>query len=995
MKKEHGKYLINIYTVLVFVILLASLITGPVMDVISKQPNSFHDFLVGIPAYHDTNKTGEWKFFWIIMILGSIVTGVLSFFDHTQVCESRKEQKWNRLLTALMGLCPVLIQYLIYGQTGKNYLVLSVIFFVILLVFEEKAISEIALFIQIYFAGWGISTLVAIFFRSYVLGDTKVLWISVFGYLGTVGMRIVCCRKSIERELRENMKKAEEKKAWKYFNFGIQLLTPLLLLVYLKQDYSYQGKVFALEFPDSYSVLIILLMMVLYAGNLLQVLPQRAAGNKAGDAEYTKKASVKKNLSHTRFSTIFSVFAFVSYLSPAMIMQTDLHHHGEQILAFQQIFELGQKSFAEYYPASGMFPVVIGAVNRFLFGKTAITYGMSYVLVALLFELLIMYLLYRRVGGDIALIIAMTFHMPVYCRTWIILPALLILCQRKWKGYNALWLFVWVLVCYGCGLYYPLFGAAVLLATLPIGVTKLYQYVKNKEWKRTDLLLVGSLCLLIIPAIPFLLRMLKHVLTMSSQTINVDGIAVWKGEVPDWFLPYMTNVFGRESIYHMARLLLGCVFVWLFTYLLSRYFQVKRKEKGKNIKQIFCHIDFLSLLSIPILLCVCYSYTMVCMDEDWVGNLLSRSDHVILWICGIWGFILVREIGDEILSKNQRRICCSLLLCIPALFFLTCEDYQFPTLEGTTDSGAYTVGEYASKLLPYPVREGQVIVTPQLKEKYEFVEFDRIGDGFIYESVLEKLNKYEATMIILRSYDPKIKMLGFEESQFYYYLMNEKCVYSGRTAIAKSKEAAETVMETVDIEHTAVRSGVSPLEEYYLYRYFEKAGYKYASDLDVFIPPKLYRAIYGEEGSCENSVWTNPYDLQYVAASFGKSVTEMEYLKQVYEDCEVQTEWSLSEPGVFTVNLTEPVSGKKCDFIYLSFENAKDLEASIQFTNEEPLKGCCEEYFRMGEGELLIPIGMNANWLDGTHDRLQISVEGLEKEELPKLREMKFYQLAG
>lgn len=991
--KRDKKNYINVYSVLVCIVVAGSVITKFVMDYISKQPNIFHDFLVGIPAYYGTNKTGEWTFFWVILLLGMLLAFILSFLDHTDV---REKQEKPGLSYALIAFYPMLLQLMIYGQTAACFVVISVLFFVIIFVYRKAALIRIADFLKIYFAWWTVSVLLSVGAKKYFFGDYKVLAASVFAFL------VLCVAKSYGKEKDSGQSENEKcdwlrhRKSWfYYFNIGMQMLHPLLLLVYLKQDYNYNGQVMTLPYHKTYVTFIGILILTLLLSNIYSIWQENKRW-RMHIREHVKGDNTDcfyRDENRTFFATAYSVFAFVSYISPALIMQTDLHHHGEQILAFQQIVELGQKPFVDYYPASGMFPMVIGATVSLLFGQTAISYGMSYVLTALIFELLIMYLLYKRVGGHPALVIAMIFHMPVYCRTWILLPALLILFHKSLQRENAIWLFVWVLVCYGCGLYYPLFGAGILLATLPLGISKLIQYIKNKEWKKRDLILIGILCVLIIPAIPFLFRMMKHILSMSSETLNVDGIPVWDSELPGWFMPYISDMKKKEVIYHLVRLLLGCVFVWLFTYLLGRYINMNKKKDKNNAGCLFMQSGFFAFLSIPILLCVCYSYTMVCMDEDWVGNLLSRSDHVIIWICGIWGFMVIREFGGAILKEKQKIALSLMMLCTPFLFFVRCEDYHFPVLEGTTDSKSYVVGEYAAKLEPFTVRQGQVLVTPDIEEKYEFVEFERIGKGFIYESVLEKLNQYEAVMMILRQYDPQIQLLGFEESQFYYYLMNEKCVYSGRTAIAKSKETSKLVMQAVDIEHTAVRSGVTPLEQYYLYRYFERAGYQYAADLDVFIPQKLYHTIYKSEGSKANSVWTNSYDGMYVAASYGKSIEQIENLKQVYISCAGVASWPADEKNTLEIKLSEPVAGADADFIYIVLDHVMDGKATIAFSNEEPLEGNCEEYFSIGDGRLLIPIGTNANWLDGTHDSITISFEEPDASDKPVLRELEFYQL--
>lgn len=965
-KKKTGFITWNIWTIFLFIILVLSIACMGGIAWVRQNYHSFQDFIVGEVAYTGTNKSGEWILFWALLVSGCVLAVILACVEkrHEYGKESGKEngrRKW--LFLALLCFLPMLTHLVIYGRTTDIMIMLTAMMAGIVLIYREKSLYMAALYLCLYFAVESAAVLAALVFHVYVLGDYGVLLASacIFIILSCLLHRFP----------------GDKKKFYERLLAVLQIPVPALLLIYLKDQYAYEGYTFQVNFPRRYVVIVCCLTAIMAACQLI-----KAAGVFRGKTTSGKRIW---------FPTVFSTFAFISYMPPAMLVQSDLHHHGEQILPWQQIVMLGQKAYEEYSPASGLFPMLTGAVNSLVFHGRAVEYGISYVLVALLFESIIIYLLYRRLGGEWTFFAAVVFHMPVYCRTWILLPVLLILSEGRLIKKRVRWLLCWVFLCFLSGLYYPLFGAALLLGTFPFGAIQLIEFIRNREWKESrwpEWLSGGGLLLMIGLLTPLLYRMAKHVLSLAGQSIDADGMAVIGNEPPGWFMPYLSHWKGYEQLYYILRILLGSLFVIMAIYLLVRYL------KGNKERRKLLNGQFLLLGSIPAVLCICYTYTMVCMDEDWVGNLLSRSGHVILFVCGLAGLVVLFEVGKELLGRKNQALLIAMAFSIPFLLFYECGDYGFPFLEGETDGESYVIGEYSAKLQPYEINGSYVMITDEIKEQYPHVDFDRIGDGFIELETLQHLDKYAFIYEYLRQYDEQIEMLGFEQSQFYYFLLNEKAVYSGRTAIAKSRKASEAVIAAIDPEHTVVRQGISTLEQYYLYRFFVQAGYVYSEELGIYMPGSLYRKIYGCDGSLAGSPWAQLSDCGLVADAFGKSLDSMETCEKTQEDIENDISIQVPDENTAAVRIetSRPVDGGKADFLYIRLKNVQGGKMTVSFNGPDGEGGeavSCD----CGDGSLLIPVGTNPLWLLSSHTRIDIRIEGCKRVQDITVEEVSYYHL--
>lgn len=64
-----------------------------------------------------------------------------------------------------------------------------------------------------------------------------------------------------------------------------------------------------------------------------------------------------------------------------------------------------------------------------------------------------------------------------------VLPVLLLLFDKALWEKPMHWLRCWIFSCFLAGLYYPLYGGALLLGTLPSGIRMLLRAIKETDWK--------------------------------------------------------------------------------------------------------------------------------------------------------------------------------------------------------------------------------------------------------------------------------------------------------------------------------------------------------------------------------------------------------------------------------------------------------------------------------------------------------------------------------
>ena len=195
--------------------------------------------------------------------------------------------------------------------------------------------------------------------------------------------------------------------------------------------------------------------------------------------------------------------------------------------------------------------------------------------------------------------------------------------------------------------------------------SEMHRVQKKSFYIETLLLLIP-----IVVSIPLLIRMASHVLSYSHQTLLADGLALSDITVPDWFIPYFSGheftEYLRTCFYYAIRFLTPMALIWICLLLLCIYIRKNYVQNGYSF-QAFLSPAFYGLGACLILLPVCYTYTLVIMDESWVCRLFSRSGHIFLWIFGIFlrnGQFAVPDVDDK---RGDRYRHTGFFLSIPAV----------------------------------------------------------------------------------------------------------------------------------------------------------------------------------------------------------------------------------------------------------------------------------------------------------------------------------------
>lgn len=910
-------------------------------DIYFPGTSRMHDLIIDQIAMDGSNKTGEWEFFWGLLWLGCFcILGLFlmgrSFLGSTagkcgsELPSAHDTSSWDFTssfekvpLPLICVLCffPPVIQLICYGKVSLSLWLFALTFSLLMFIFKKDCGKCISLFLFLYFDVHVINLIAAFVIGKYLHSDLLIFaagavifsfaLIFYFHFYGVFD---------------------------KIF-FASQLPLPLLLILYLKHSYRYQEQILQLHHPKSYIIFIAFFMLALYIGFFLQY--------------YFFRKSDKSIKPFIAAASAISIFLYGSYIPAALIIPSDMHHYGEQMLPWQQIVSLGNSPYKDYAPVSGLFPMPTGGINQLFFGGKASTYGAAFVILFILFGTLTVCMISLHVNGKWTLLFAFLFHMPVYCRTWIILPVLLLLLLPSVIHNKRRFLYLYVFCGFLSGLYYPLFGLALIVAGMPYALVCFFSYLKDKEFltevkKKSFYAETLILLVPIILSIPLLIKMASHILTYSHQTLLADGLSLSSISVPQWFLPYLSSFEQIRSGAYYALRFLGCMLpVWLFLLLLlSFYYQNKEKKPYKEPA-------FLGLSAGFLILPVCYTYTLVVMDETWVSRLFSRSSHIFLWIIGIFLPILLIRFGKQIFQKEASvALLTAFSLSVPFLTFYQMGDYQFPALDGRTNAECACVGEYTANLSPFPVSPSFVPISEE-----DAARFPALGYGFMESGVRKQLYTYDERLEILHKADEDLKLLALDKLQMYYFLLNESALYSGKVSLAKSHEAAEAVIALLD-EHTVAGNDLSPLNNYYIYRELIKRGYVYDSITEFYLPKTLYVSIYGEESyaatSLSDSPWAAPLYMSKCALSLGHNLENLSASVLIASD--TPSEFLYVEIDIAALNTRFGGTLNEDTIMTISWEGKSCLLTDL------------------GDGVLLLPLASNADWATGGYDQVFISL---------------------
>lgn len=921
------------------------------MCIVGNKPETYTALIDGLLSQYMTNKSGELSLFWKLLFSGSIIIGIGNAIIKIGTSVENKPLsniKRDNIVVLGSAILAFLMALIVNGKIPAILAVCISIFLVCIVTIPQDAVFELAFFIVSIYGLIG-SSYVINYLGQFELNTKKAL----------IAALIVTILSYIVSKIYVTVQKR--------LFLLLQMGMPFVLLQYFVSEYV--GTTQTVEMPlEKLRVVFITALIIVLEIIIIAMIVKN-----------WKDVRNKKWEEMVSCASCISIAIFTFNSGAAKILTGDLHHSGEYIIAYQQIIEKGQHAYANYSPASGLYAVFIGFINQLLGGNMTSVW-MANAMVAILTVIIEVTLLCRLIGNKRALYIVVAISMvgiqSDYSRANWILLSILLLIQPDLRKNRDGWLRAWVLLSLFSGMFYPLFGVAICLGAAPYGIIQFINYIRSGELKESvkkPLFYVRWIVVIMIVGIfvPTLFRMAQHVLTYASQSIMSDGIAVFGQEVPDGFLPYLSDshVNIRKALYYSIRYVLPAVFEWV---LLALFITLWKKNKTKGTK--FWETESFFMLSYGlIVLPISYTFTLVRADRNYI---LCRTGYVAVpFIVTILFIIALKDV-------ETIRIKCEIIgFCMGLPLIL-----GFGNLNNLDEHFNYS----------YTIPDGCVQITEEEKEKYP-----KLGDGFIEPWMLDRINTYSEITSEILTYAPDTSFYGLNYVE--YYVLDVKAC--GQTSISEgqSMAAVKKNIEVMKQEQPVIfiPQGVSNC--YYLYYWLmENDDYQYVPKYSGFLTKTLIEKIPGIEIGTKMNFVTSGVDFLGTPSSFGNSYDSL--IDNVLAETGIQVEMSSSErqelladngntrAEVFRFSLKKEINGKDADYIYLDFNVDNNMEGEEQTIYGEKLSLDTRNqgvrvtvYFSdgnevscdIGNGKLLIPVGANNRWLLNDIGFFSVRITGL------------------
>ncbi len=919
--------------------------------VTGNRPQIFTDIVNEYTAIHASNKSAERNLFYLIAIAGALAYSAFHFKMQTyasRAVDPKESDKKPEMLLVLAILAFSVMNFFFYS--GANWLLVTSLFLVlILLIYDRKDVIEGTVFLYIC------SYAVCAAYRTYVLfgGDNSVrmMTVSMISFVASVILMV---------------KGREKNGIYIRGVLAAQLAVPFILLVYLASSYKTGEMLMELSTPIRVRAVVGVLVFIFFA-----------------EAAY--KVKKKWNDRNCRIGEVITcgtcicVMTYNQFSGNGVILSTDLHHPFENIIGYSQMIEMGQKAFEEYIPVSGLYSVVQGFFLSFFGGGKVAYYHLTQNLFYLLVVICVAFLLKKQVSGEWAFFISMLLVVPVYNRYAFVLPIMLLLSLPELVKRKNLWLKVWYLTSFLHGLYYPVYGAAVCIGFMPLGIWQVVSYTRSgelkKDIKKLSFWAGWILCTIpVIAGIPFLLGTLRHMMAMSGQTIYADGISRFGQVVAGNFFSYVQNLTTRLILYYLFSFLIVPSIVWVSAAVAMKVGKIHTENRKLKVEE---PVPVCIALSIGIAVLVSLSFTVIRLD---IGTIYARSEGMVYA-----AFVMFLLVGKRYLGRDK-------LLVLYALFLL-----------GATASVGFFGMESSSKLAAsYHVPEGYVFVTDQVD--------DRLGTCFVEPGMYDGLRKAYETADLL---DRERSYLGIYPNFGQFYLCG---ILGGGTmeiGTIKGYGAAQEAVDLIREQDVIVGAEMSAVNNYYLYHWLVTSGdYVWAAEKRRFEPNN--GSVLPEEILARNKNIDISFEetgLGRTASSWGQS---MDTLRAIFFDPKIEYTITDMENGVQAV-MTEAVDGDDADFLYLEFAGMEENyehtlfdmnDSYVQDTEKHPLLKYLtkRDYNRgmtvvvswtgeegavynmkahMGRGKLLLPLGGGRGWLLNSHSNVTVSVMDQDGQSIP------------
>lgn len=751
------------------------------------------------------------------------------------------------------------------------------------------------------------------------------------------------------------------------------LFVPCALFLFLSNKYKKGEEIFRIDAP---------VLIQIFIGGVIAVFIVEAA--LIWKKQWKKHTAVDDVIT---LGSCITIMAFNRFDGRGAILPTDMHHPYENIIGFQQVFELKQPLFETYIPVSGMYSIIQGAVLDCFGEGTFANYHITNNLFYLFIIIGIVVLLKLHLDKSYVFLISLMLYIGTYNRSVFVLPIILLLTWPKLIEKKNAWLVTWFLTSLFHGLYYPLYGAATCVAFFPLLIWQIVTFIKAGELKkavRTIRFWISwiSCLVMLIACGNLLLGTLKHMLAMSGQSILADGISRFGQIVPEWFFSYLggDNSVIRIILYHTFSFMIPILLVWMAVFLVWDISDVQFKGKKircGNVKNMFI------VLSIVIMPIISYTYTFVRMD---VGSLFARNVSVLSVGCVLLLILALNYLEDD----KARIIFIVFAMLVPAISN-TVGIFGIET--NIKESSVFATDSCRKLEVSYVVPDGYVYVTDDTVEK--------LGTGYIKQSLYERVKSYEYKFSG-RSGD--FSYIEEPQSFGYYYLLEVNGAGALEAAgTVKSRSATEEICNVAQNNNSLFGSSLIPYRNYYLYHWLMTSGKYYWDENDkVFVPNIAHYTLEEvlEKNKGSEIAWRSNVNVGKTAGAWGSS---MDALTPLFSELAVEYTQQMVGNGM-AVSFSSAFDGDEADFIYLEFADMENnYEYILYNTDGESVQtaGLLGKYFmkkeynpntvvkikwldnigevyelecEMHKGKLLIPLGIGKQWLFNQHNLIAIYI---------------------
>jgi len=454
------------------------------------------------------------------------------------------------------------------------------------------------------------------------------------------------------------------------------------------------------------------------------------------------------------------------------------------------------------------------------------------------------------------------------------------------------------------------------------------------------------------------------------------------------FLPYINFPLLRLILFYGIRFTLPAIILAAFMLVIWVYVRNNKKQLLKREQSMtVCQLSI-----IPITLVISYTFTLVTAE---ISQLVSRN-IVPFFTVGMIALILLFK-NKSILENATRKMMIgavlSLLLLLP--FISTVDNFMFaPAFSGYRTGGLTNDSLKLKSAYVIPTYEDPIInITQDHRDAVPL-----LGEGFGRSSDVYRLVDFGVYADVLRSNNIP---LAISAGHALVYYASDIAVSGIHSSLANQNRSGQESLIRQYEKDRPVLMGLLPARQYYIFRFVMDADYVKVGDL--FVPVEhahLFELAGFSVASLHEARSFEPVGLGEQTSEFGASFDLLTHLFH-HDKTLVIEELSgavIGAEGAF-IEFDTPVNGSDFDALYIELEligevddyvsaavnggdglrgivrNALDMIYShfspappidntpvfVRWLTADGMPG--EVVFDLGDGKLLVQLGVNSMWL--------------------------------